>query len=214
MNDLQETVMTVKEIAQALNVGESSVKRALEKVRPVLGVVGMNKQGGYIFTYQQAILIKQEIQKHHNLQNRQIDNITTELEENQTIINAMQILQKRNEEYKRRAEIAESKLIEQQPKVDVYNSICESETLQDLQTVANTIGLKNIFKVLSADKILEKKRTFDGVEYYKPYSEYSPYFELKDRTYKDVYGREHIRPRVYVTGRGLAWLTKKYKVEA
>jgi hypothetical protein len=83
-----------------------------------------------------------------------------------------------------------------------------------LQTVANTIGLKNIFKVLSADKILEKKRTFDGVEYYKPYSEYSPYFELKDRTYKDVYGREHIRPRVYVTGRGLAWLTKKYKVEA
>lgn len=206
-----EKTMTTKELAEVFKVGESTIKRAVEKLRPILGELQKNNQGGFLFTEKQSTLIKQEIEKHHNLSNRQIDNVSTELEENETIFNAIKILQKRNEEFKRRAEIAETKLIEQAPKVEVYDSICDSSTLQDLQTVAVTIGLKHIFKVLLADKIIEEKWTLDGKRYYKPYAEYSIYFELKERISIDIYGRQHIRPRIYVTGREVTWLSKRYK---
>ena len=103
----------------------------------------------------------------------------------------------------------------QQPKVEVYDSICESVTLQDLQTVATTIKLKNIFKVLEADKVLEVKYTDDGQKYYKPLSQYTNYLVLKDgKAWTDQNGIKHIRPRVFVTGKGLTWLTKKYSEES
>ena len=115
MNELSlfeqnEKVMTTKELAISLNVGESTVKRAVEELRPVVGEVRKNNYGGFLFTEKQAILIKQEIQKHHNLASRQIDSVTSELEENQTITNAIMILQRRNTELKQRAEVAESAL--------------------------------------------------------------------------------------------------------
>lgn len=100
----------------------------------------------------------------------------------------------------------------QKPKVEVYDAICDSSTLQDLQTVAITIGLKNIFKVLLADEILEEKYTNDNQHYYKPKAEYSQYLVLKDgKPWKDENGNIKVRPRVFVTGKGLNWLTRKYQ---
>ena len=99
------------------------------------------------------------------------------------------------------------------PKADVYDAICDTETLQDLQTIAVTLKLKNIFKVLCADKILEEKWTNDNQHYYKPLAAYSQYLVLKDgKPWKDDKGISHVRPRVFVTGKGLNWLTKKYSV--
>ena len=101
----------------------------------------------------------------------------------------------------------------QQPKVEVYDAICDTETLQDLQTIAVTLKLKNIFKVLCADKILEEKWTNDNQHYYKPLAAYSQYLVLKDgKPWVDDNGISHVRPRVFVTGKGLTWLTKKYSV--
>ena len=83
MNELttnSSQYMTTKEIAIALNVGLSTLKRAVEKLGPVLGAVLTNNQGGYLFTAEQVTIIKQEIQKHHNLASRQIDSVSTELE--------------------------------------------------------------------------------------------------------------------------------------
>ena len=100
---------------------------------------------------------------------------------------------------------------EQKPKVEVYDGISDSSTLQDLQTSAQTIGLKNVFKVLVADGIIEPKILNDGQTYYKPYAKYSQYFTLKDgKGWKDDKGVTHIRPRIFVTGKGLIWMTKKY----
>lgn len=102
----------------------------------------------------------------------------------------------------------------QKPKVEVYDAICDSSTLQDLQTVAITIGLKNIFKVLLADEILEEKYTNDDQHYYKPKAEYSQYLVLKDgKPWKDENGNIKVRPRVFVTGKGLNWLTRKYQLK-
>lgn len=220
MNELSlfsksENLMTTKELADILGVSERTIRDTAKNKGVEGSFYTLQTSGGAqsvkVYNQVEATIIKQEIASHHNLKSRQIDNVTTELEENETIFNAIKILQKRNEELKRRTEIAETKLIEQAPKVEVYNSICDSSTLQDLQTVAVTIGLKHIFKVLLADKIIEEKWTLDGKRYYKPYAEYSIYFELKERISIDIYGRQHIRPRIYVTGRGLTWLSKRYK---
>ena len=102
----------------------------------------------------------------------------------------------------------------QQPKAEVYDSISDSATLQDLQTAAVTIGIKNIFKILEADGIIEKKTTNDGQAYYKPIAKYAEYLALKDgKAWTDPYGVKHVRPRIFVTGKGLLWLTKKYGAE-
>lgn len=103
----------------------------------------------------------------------------------------------------------------QKPKVEVYDAICDSVTLQDLQTVAVTIGLKNIFKVLLADGILEERYTDDNQHFYKPKADYSQYLVLKDgKPWTDDNGISHVRPRVFVTGKGLNWLTKRYSKES
>ena len=102
----------------------------------------------------------------------------------------------------------------QKPKVEVYDAICDSVTLQDLQTVAVTIGLKNIFKVLLADGILEERYTEDNQHFYKPKADYSQYLVLKDgKPWTDDNGISHVRPRVFVTGKGLNWLAKRYGKE-
>ena len=106
--------MTTRELAENLRVTERTV-RDTAKVKGVEGTFHTLKTNGgnqsvKVYTEEQATVIKQEIQKHHNLATRQIDSVSTELEENQTIANAMMILQRRNKELKQRAEIAENAL--------------------------------------------------------------------------------------------------------
>ena len=100
------------------------------------------------------------------------------------------------------------------PKADVYDAISDSSTLQDLQTVSQTVGITNIFKVLVADGIIEQKYTADGTKYYKPFAQYSDYLVIKDgKPYETPDGIKHVRPRIFVTGKGINWLTKKYNTE-
>ena len=75
-----EKTMTTAQVAEAIGVSDSSVKRAVEKLGSVLGAVAKNTQGGFLFDEAQVTMIKQEIAKHHNLASRQIDTATTRLE--------------------------------------------------------------------------------------------------------------------------------------
>ena len=139
-----------------------------------------------------------------------VESTTTELDRQKTIMLAMQYLKEDYDKMKQRAEIAEQKCIEQQPKVDVYDAISDSSTLQDLQTVAQTIGVKNIFKILLADGIIMKAWTKDKTMFYRPYAQYNDYLVTKDGNPYKVNGVAHVRPRIFVTAKGLLWLTKKY----
>lgn len=105
-----EKTVTTKELASVLGVSNMAIKRVLDKTNNLNGTVKVENGKTTVFTEEQATIIKQEIQKHHNLATRQIDTVSTELEENQTIANAMMILQRRSEELKRRAEIAEKQV--------------------------------------------------------------------------------------------------------
>ena len=77
-NDVAKELVTTNELAQMLGVEVTAIKRAVQKLGAVLHRVERNNQGGYLFTEKQATLIKQEIQKHHNLATRRIDTVSTE----------------------------------------------------------------------------------------------------------------------------------------
>lgn len=145
-----EKFMTTMELANVLHVSLTTVKSTVKKLGRVLGSVKKNNQGGYLFTEKQSTLIKQEIQKHHNLANRQIDNVSTELEENQTIANAMAILQRRSIELQQQLENKNKQIEELTPDAESWRAFAESDGTFSVTNVAKCLGLKrdDIFEFL------------------------------------------------------------------
>ena len=191
--------MSTKELAVVLGVEPRTVQLAVQKLglAKILSQVKIRGQNSYMFTEEHATLIKQHIQKHHNLQSRQIDSVTTEYEENQTILNALSILQNRANEYKRRMEAAES----------VVNRIASSNGLKTVKEVADILGYgeKSYFSLLRGEGILFRD---NGINL--PKREYIDrgYFEVKEEPYERN-GATFVYSRIYVTAKGLLWLEKK-----
>ena len=200
MNELiskSEKMMTTKELAEALNVDVDTVNNAVKQLD--FSEVLRKSTGGRptkVFTEKQATLIKQEIQKHHNLKSRQIDDVTTEVEENETILKAIRILKNRNEELRKRAELAENK----------NNILMHSEKTYTISEMAKELGYKSAIefnKVLYNDKIIFKR---NGT--WIPYSDYSEsgYFEIK----QSILENELVVYNLRVTQKGREFLLSKY----
>lgn len=145
--DTGEKTVTTKELAEILGVEARTVQltvQRLESANILSHLKTKSVRGGqtYAFTESQATVIKQEIQKHHNLATRRIDSVTTEEEENQTILNALTILKRRSDEYKHRAEIAESKVLELTPDADYGKVIqVDEDSYFTMDKVASHLGL-------------------------------------------------------------------------
>ena len=200
MNELiskSEKMMTTKELAEALNVDVDTVNNAVKQLD--FSEVLRKSTGGRptkVFTEKQATLIKQEIQKHHNLKSRQIDNVTTEVEENETILKAIRILKNRNEELRKRAELAENK----------NNILMHSEKTYTISEIAKELSYKSAIefnKILYNDKIIFKR---NGT--WIPYSDYSEsgYFEIK----QSILENELVVYNLRVTQKGREFLLSKY----
>ena len=71
MNEIAErSLMSGKELAEAFGVSKDTINSTVERLE-LNGVlrrvdIARNSQGGYLFSEEQATLIKMEIQKHHN----------------------------------------------------------------------------------------------------------------------------------------------------
>ncbi len=203
MNELikqNEKTMTTKELAQVLGVSIDTITRVANKVIDPSAVLHRVINGGKskIFTEEQAILIKQEIQKHHNLSSRQIDSVSTEYEENQTITNAIMILQRRASEYKERMEIAESAL----------NRLENAEGCFSINQTAKALklpyGNKTLFKEFIKMGILN--------EDHSPRQEHinAEHFKVVVKFINDVVG---VKSVTLTTGKGLVYLAKKFHTE-
>lgn len=201
----KEKVMTTKELAETLGVDVKTVNNSVERLlgntfqKSEIKTISNGGRPTKIFTEEQATLIKQEIQKHHNLTNRQIDTVSTEYEENQTIANAISILQRRANEYKQRMEVAEA----------VVNRIASSNGLKTIQETADILGYgsSTYFDLLRGKGIIFKdKKTQTNL----PKREYldSGYFEVKEEPYERN-GKTFLYTRIFVTAKGLLWLEKK-----
>lgn len=62
-----EKTVTTKELASVLGVSNMAIKRVLDKTNNLNGTVKVENGKTTVFTEEQATIIKQEIQKHHNL---------------------------------------------------------------------------------------------------------------------------------------------------
>lgn len=83
MNDIakNEKTMTTKKLAEVLGVDVSTVTKTVKRLNETSDVLPKFGQGQTPkFNEKQATVIKQEIQKHHNLASRQIDNVSTDYE--------------------------------------------------------------------------------------------------------------------------------------
>lgn len=200
MNEVSiESYVSVKALAEILDVSEATIRRAVEKVRSLLGGVETNSQGGYLLNEEQATIVKNEIAKHHNLQSRQIDSVSTELEENQIIASAMAILQARNEELKRQNE----KLL---PAANFAYQLCSSKDTIEIGECAKVlnknIGRNRLFEFLRNSNVLQSNNI--------PYQKYidAGYFRVIESKYVTPNGETKISLKTVVFQKGVAYINK------
>ena len=191
-----EKMITTRELAEVLNVSNMAIKRVLDKTNNLNGTVKVENGKSMIFNEEQATLIKQEIQKHHNLKSRQIDTVSTEVEENETILKAIHILRNRNEELKKRADISENK----------NSLLMHSEKSYTVSEIAKELEYKSAIefnKILAKDKIIFKQ---NGT--WLPYAQYakSGYFEIK----QTILENKTVVYNLRVTQKGREFLINKY----
>jgi phage antirepressor YoqD-like protein/biotin operon repressor len=207
MNEMAERkLMTGKELAEVLGVSKDTINATVERL-DVDGVlrrvdIARNTQGGYLFSEYQATVIKQEIQKHHNLANRQIDNVSTAAEEDQMIAQALTILQ-------RRIQDANKEIEKLKPAAEFAYQICSSKDAIDIGNCAKVlnrnIGRNNLFEFLRNKKILQS----DNI----PYQKYidSGYFRVIETKYTIPSGETKISLKTLVLQKGVAYINKLLK---
>lgn len=201
-----ENFMTTKELAEVLGVSE----RTIRDTATAKGVEGtftpIKTKGGFqnmrVFSEEDATNIKMEIQKHHNLQSRQIDSVTTATEEDQMIAQAMAILN-------RRIQDANKEIERLKPAAEFAYQICSSKDAIDIGNCAKVlnrnIGRNNLFEFLRNKKILQS----DNI----PYQKYidSGYFRVIETKYTIPSGETKISLKTLVLQKGVAYINKLLK---
>lgn len=210
MNELvsqsTEKTMTTKELAEVLGVDVKTVNNTVERLlgstsQKSFGEVRTVSNGGRptkVFTEEQATAIKLEIQKHHNLQSRQIDSVSTETEENLIVMQAVAILQRKAKELEARAAVAER----------VVHQITDGTGCYSMNQAAKALKLPygniKLFERLRGEGILNLDNT--------PKQE-----QVNNGNFKVVvkYVNEKIGNKVVtlVTGKGLVYLAKRFGTE-
>ena len=198
-----ENFVTTKELAEVLGVSartirETATAKGLEGTVHTLQTKG-GKQSLRVFSEEEATIIKMEIQKHHNLQSRQIDTVTTAAEEDQMIAQALIILQ-------RRIQDANKEIEKLKPAAEFAYQICSSKDAIDIGNCAKVlnrnIGRNNIFEFLRNRKVLQQ----DNI----PYQKYidSGYFRVIETKYTIPSGETKISLKTLVLQKGVAYINK------
>ena len=208
MNELsvreENKAVTTKELASILGVEPRTVQLAVQRLglAEVLSQVKIRGQYSYVFTEEQATLVKQHIQDHHNLASRQIDTVTTATEEDQMIAQAWAILN-------RRIQDANKEIERLKPAAEFAYQICSSKDAIDIGNCAKVlnrnIGRNNLFEFLRNKKILQS----DNI----PYQKYidSGYFRVIETKYTIPSGETKISLKTLVLQKGVAYINKLLK---
>ena len=197
--------MTVKEVAEALNVDRTTITRIVNKLFPKLMQHGMSTYLDEI----QVVAIKRWIGSGRNdLDNVvQVRNIETDLE--------MALLDKKVSEWKDRkiaeltiaAEAATKALEVARPKIDFYDAVADSTDTIDMGDVAKVLnipgmGRNNLFAFLRGKKILMHDN--------QPYQEYISrgYFRTVEAAFTTANGSVHPVMKTVVFQKGLDFIRK------
>ena len=180
--------MTIKELAYIFGVTKEAIAKHVRELYPELMEHGVTT---YLDVYQVA-----EIKKRMQ-QTTLVVSAKTDLEIMEGGLQYMQWMQLKIQEQK-------TQLAEAQPKIEFHDAVTSSEkcfTMSEAVKLLNlTLGRNKFYVLLKADKILKDDR--------EPYQQYidQNYFRM---ILKQV-GHGGAEKVTIVTGKGLAWLQKKY----
>jgi phage antirepressor YoqD-like protein len=187
----RERKMTVKEIADVLNVTPEAIKKHIRKYYPEL----LNNGYTTYLNEQQITEIKKIM-----IPTTQVVGAVTDSEMQQKTIEVMQYWINKTKE-------AELKLKEAQPKIDFYHAVTGSNTTIDMSDVAKVLnitgyGRNKIFEILRNRAVLNLAN--------KPYQKYVDlgYFRLIETSYTKPDGTTHINIKTVVYQKGLDFIRK------
>lgn len=196
--------VTTRELADVLGVDVTTVRKTvnrLEQGGEVLHYLTKDKYGNdcFIYTEEQATVIKQEIQKHHNLASRQIDNVSTDTEMMMNIQRDFAWLVQKNKEL--------------QAKADSFDRIGNSNGWKTVTEVASLFGYgeKTFFAMLRGLGIFYYVNNC-GSKVNMPKREYIErgYFKTVEQPF-EINGINHLYTKIYVSAKGELWLENKIK---
>lgn len=196
--------VTTRELADVLGVDVTTVRKTvnrLEQGGEVLHYLTKDKYGNdcFIYTEEQATVIKKEIQKHHNLASRQIDNVSTDTEMMMNIQRDFAWLVQKNKEL--------------QAKADSFDRIGNSNGWKTVTEVASLLGYgeKTFFAMLRGLGIFYYVNNC-GSKVNMPKREYIErgYFKTVEQPF-EINGINHLYTKIYVSAKGELWLENKIK---
>lgn len=200
----KERKMSVKEVAAVLGYDRDYLRKVIKERLPE--IVENGKQT--YMTEKNVTELKKYLVPRTLDMKIQGENAVTRHEEDEAIASAMLILKRRSEEYKARAEIAENKLIQEQPKIDFANMALESASCIDMGQAAKVLnagyGRNKLFEKLRELKILNYKNI--------PYQNFidAGYFRLIEVSHLE-HGKPVITTKTLVYQKGLDYINKKIK---
>ncbi|MBR4030440.1 MAG: phage antirepressor KilAC domain-containing protein [Clostridia bacterium] len=177
MNEIAtEKTVTTKELAEMLGVDVDTVNNTVNRLG--FSDVLRKSTGGRptrVFNEKQATLIKQAIQRHHNLVTRQIDNVSTDLEGELLVQKAMAYQQMKINQL-------QAKVKEMQPKAIIYDEFVSRDRFCNFRDGANYLHISqsDLMNLLKTRYIYK-----NNVGEYRCYGEYSQYFTLRPFTLGD-----------------------------
>jgi phage antirepressor YoqD-like protein len=187
----RERKMTVKEIADVLNVTPEAIKKHIRKYYPELLTNGYTTY----LNEQQITEIKKNM-----IPTTQVVGAVTDSEMQQKTIEVMQYWINKTKE-------AELKLKEAQPKIDFYNAVTESTDTIDMSEVAKVLNIKKIgrntlFEILRERNILRENN--------QPYQAFIDrgYFRVIETSFIKPDGSTKINIKTVVYQKGLDFIRK------
>lgn len=170
MNEIK--TMNVREIANVLGYSENTIRHKVQELFPESVQNGVTTR----LNQMQVQKIKDSLTPRTLAMKSKVNNAVTEIEENQTIANAIMILQRRSEEYRIRAERAEY----------TNSLLMHSMKLYTVTEIAKELGFRSA-EILNK-KLEEKKIQYKLNGTWIPTADYSNlgYFEIKQQVHDDT----------------------------
>lgn len=204
ISDLTEKTVTTRELAEVLGVEKRTIQETANRLLSANVLSHLETKsvvGGktFVFDEEQATLIKQEIQKHHNLASRQIDNVSTDTEMMMNIQRDFAWLVQKNKEL--------------QAKADSFDRIGNSNGWKTVNEVASLLGYgeKTFFAMLRGLGIFYYVNNC-GSKVNMPKRKYIErgYFRTVEQPF-EINGINHLYTKIYVSAKGEIWLENKIK---
>ena len=201
-NVVAEELVTTKELAQMLGVTERTIRdvaknKGVESTFRTLKTNGGN-QSVKVFNEEQATIIKQEIQKHHNLATRRIDTVSTDYEMELMTQKVIAYHAQKAAEYKSRMDIAEATV---KRIADGTGCFSMNQTAKALKLPYGNIKLYERLRsegILNADNSPKQEQVNAG------------HFKVVVKFVNEKIGN---KPVTLTTGRGLVYLAKRFNTQ-